>query len=297
MNIDWPIRMVVLASLCACDTGSDAPSRVSLGQAEDVFVKAYCERMFSCRCEQGRYFESFESCAELVQIQVDQLRNVAGLDYDPSCLGALKDRLDDLGCDASAPASEESCVAQCQPFHGARGLGESCHEVDEGYSDCAQRLRCEIVNCDYDPVTGESTCTGMCVDPCAGSPDGPCNGGCDDDYWCDIETDACKRMPHAGDLCPQGFCGEPDYCAVDPDDPTVTRCFAPAALGEACSGHSQCASGYCPAGSCADLPKKGESCAGTFACAPGLDCDNDTMKCVTADALVCQLPPTISNGY
>lgn len=291
--------MVVIASLLACDAESDAPSKVALADAEDVFERAYCERMFSCRCEQGRYFESIAACMDLVRIQVDQLRDVppmAGVTYDPRCLGERKDQLDELGCDATTAEPDASCVAPCQPWHGALGVGASCRSSDDGYSDCAQRLRCNIESCDTDPMTGENTCTGTCADPCAS--DGPCAGGCGDDAWCDFETNTCQPLPHTGEPCnAAGLCHAPDFCALDPDDPTITRCFAPAALGDPCMGHSQCESGYCPAGACAELPQKGESCAGTFACARGLQCDNASMKCVVADALVCQQSPGLSNGY
>jgi hypothetical protein len=306
--------VAVIATVWACELEDDPPTLVPLDQADEAIEKAYCERMFDCRCDQGRRFDEIAACREWVDERVAQLRDEAeqtGLAYDPACLGITVDRLDDLGCAASFgdDDDDDTCTAPCFPLHGDVPVGGQCERADYGgYSNCAQGLECDIDEC----FDGE-TCTGLCENPCFGE----CDEDCGDDARCNEgtcvplpgigqqcseygcasglacrydELDAqCVRLPELGDDCTDlGQCAEDLRCDRDPMTGEGT-CIGPTKLGDACMGHQECASGFCPAGFCDDLPAKGESCAGTNACREGLDCDGESQTCVTGDAILCQL--------
>jgi hypothetical protein len=74
---------------------------------------------------------------------------------------------------------------------------------------------------------------------------------------------------------------------------TITACQTPAgkgALGSACAYPAQCDSTYCAVpkgaacGTCAAVPKAGDSCAAEDGCGPGFDCTKDTSICVVPAA-------------
>lgn len=303
------------AAAWACELEGDPPTQVPIAQADSILEEAYCERMFDCPCEQGRRFDTLEGCSANVREDIDALEariEATGLTYDPTCLGAWVDALEDLGCSAvgSDDAGDE-CVPPCAILHGDVPIGGACRDFN-GDSDCAQGLQCNVETCD-----GGDSCSGTCIAPC----DGPCPGGCADDERCDQETLVCEPLPQLGESCVESGCApglgclyEDDgssaqcvklpglggscvellickdelRCDLDPQTMTAV-CVGPSAIDEPCAGHSECDSGYCPAGFCAALPGKGDSCAGTSACAEGLDCDPETQVCVTGDAIVCDL--------
>ncbi|MBC8072114.1 MAG: hypothetical protein IAG13_27585 [Deltaproteobacteria bacterium] len=280
---------------CDADDGEFVPSTVAFDDIEEHFDRAYCERMFECQCEQGRWFESVGACEQSVRDQAEQLRAVPqgdGISYDPACVGARVDALDALGCATELDPAADDCASRCPIFHGERGVDEACSlDATNQYSDCAAGLSCNIQECDYDPVTGAETCTGSCTDPCAPQPGGGC-GTCDQDSYCDWNIEECVPLPRVGDSCSNsGRCFGDAFCDAS------AVCVAQVELGGPCSGHRQCESGYCPAGSCAALPGRGDSCAGTNACADALACDFETQICVEADALICQWPSGLETYY
>jgi hypothetical protein len=289
------LRVMAIASACiaafACDpVHVEDPTQVALADIEDTFETAYCERMFACTCDQGRYFEHMSDCAASLGYEADALRDqppVAGIVYDPFCVGERVDALDELGCAAELDDEVAGCTRPCRILHGERAEGQSCTTTTDGnYSDCGKRLRCDVQECNDD------RCTGVCADPCAPSSDEGC-GGCGALSYCDYEINECRPLPEEGKPCGSGsYCAEDLLCVTDPVDPTIALCTARGELGAACSGHNQCESGYCPAGACTSLPGRGESCVGTRACDDGLQCDVTSNLCVDGDALVC----TISSG-
>jgi hypothetical protein len=244
-----------------CDpSGDDPPRQVAFEDAQEVLEAEYCELLFSCDC-QGMALESLEACGEYVRSSLEQVQpppGVEGLVYDPYCMGELIDGIAALGCSTPTDDDADSCQ-RCFLYHGEKREGEVCHAASHGidsYSDCGKRLRCNATEC------SGTTCTGTCVDPCLGIGSPPC-GGCNDGSYCDPATEQC--MPIA-----EGKAND-----------------------EPCTGHAQCDSGYCPAGFCAQLPEKGESCEGTFVCAEGLTCDFATSTCVHVDAYLCTHLPAL----
>ena len=154
----------------------------------------------------------------------------------------------------------------------------------------------------------------VCQEP--GNEGDPCQDlGCRSDLLCDYAADQCIPMPTEGEPCPQGQCAEGlqcDYdasvCRIPPDqsgkpcvqgvcapalwcdtsgDPTGV-CRADQADGEPCSGHGQCASGYCPNGFCHPVPLEGDDCRGALLCAAGLVCNGETCEdAVASGPAVC----------
>ena len=245
----------------ACDplaaTQIDPARQVALEDAEETLRAAYCERMFSCACEY-RLYTDVDACMDEVRTRVailEQQPRVDGMFFDAYCLGEKVDELDELDCAPPPEDYGEECERPCFLYHGDVHEGRLCHTPEGGaYSDCSKRLVCSVDNC-----TAGFGCTGTCVDPCMDSTPSAC-GSCEDDELCDEGSGMCVPLPL-------------------PD------------LGEPCTGHSQCQSGFCPAGYCAVVPGQGESCATSKICAQGTKCDELTMICVPGDALVCTLPP------
>jgi hypothetical protein len=314
MLVGWMRGLVVVGVVAlACELEGDPPTLVPLAQADEALVDAYCERMFECRCEQGRRFDEMQACRAWVDERVATLRmeaELTGLTYDPACIGITVDRLDDLRCAATVTedGDDETCTLPCYPLHGDVLTGGACTRTEySGYSDCAQGLECSIEECD-----GTGNCTGACYNPCFGECESDCGDaarcidgacmplpgvgescgdyGCAEGLDCDYGSGSgtCRRRADLGESCTDIACAEDLRCDFDNMTGEGT-CVGPTALGDACMGHQECESGYCPAGFCDELPGEGDSCAGTFACEKGLDCDSETMKCVDGDAIVCQL--------
>jgi hypothetical protein len=310
----------VLALNCDQGSGEKPATILAIDDAVDALDEAYCERLNACDCNE-EWQPTQQECRDQIAAQIDawqQDGEANGLEYDGSCLGAVLDALDELGCEAAEDGDDDDepqCVAQCRPYHGRAAVGGLCHSYGQ-FDDCAQGLRCQIETCD-----GEDDCTGTCRDPCARAEVGEncdelqcvegaqcdyqtqrcrsladegescSNFACREDLVCDFENDRCVVLPSVGDSCFQGACAEGAFCVADPADPTMGTCTAPGELDEACMGHRQCESGYCPAGFCRELPGKGEECFGT--CADGLACEfeAETSKCVEAPAAVCNSNP------
>ena len=134
---------------------------------------------------------------------------------------------------------------------------------------------------------------GTCQDPCEDwderhfvAAGGSCEeASCDEELFCN-ENRFCEALPVAGELCRNGACASSATCDQSDPDPELWSCISLIASGDPCSGHDQCDSGYCPAGFCAALPRRGESCKGTGVCGPNLDCHEEI--CVPAEAAVCE---------
>lgn len=158
-------------------------------------------------------------------------------------------------CDFGVCADGLDCAWQSddQRYCQARALeGEPCTE-----RRCSEELICNQA----------STCQ---VRPSAGSP---CvYGECALGATCDFETDLCRELPLEGEPCLFNDCDFGLWCQSTSDDPEGT-CRAPIATGEMCSGHSQCASGFCPNGFCWPRALEGDDCSDGTTCGVGLVCN------------------------
>ncbi len=290
----WTL-IVLAVGLIGCDDEGPAAS-VPLDRALGELRRAYCERMLSCACDGNTYFSDAPACEQHLDARLDAMGAAAtelGLAYDGRCVGEAVSHFDDLGCDrAEAETGANSCTAPCKSFVGDRLVGEECRvsQLDYSTDDCAAGLRC-IRTCDDSGV-----CRDVCLEYCARGEGNCFDTGCPSGEFCNFETSRCDALPTAGEACSQG-CAEGLFCDTpDPAMPAERVCAALRANGEACTGHGFCGSGYCPAGRCAPLPELGDSCAGTFTCAPGLSCESTpegTSTCALAGPAVCTAPPPL----
>ena len=154
---------------------------------------------------------------------------------------------DGLSCDWQADV--------CRPLAQS---GESCDSLQ-----CAAGLSCDSSQtCGSLPIAGESCPQGLCSDEAV----------------CDWTVGSCVGRPLVGSRCVVGECAEQLWCdSSDPQEPDGP-CTERLARAEACSGHQQCETGYCPAGYCLDKPLLGEGCAGAMVCGQGLVCDG--VSCI-----------------
>ena len=105
----------------ACEV--DEPSSVALEDVEAALSAELCDRMFSCRCNQGRTYESLARCEQEAAQLARELEAVPmeqpGIElvYDPACMGAVIDRFADAGCSSVVPAPEGdgACTGRCVP--------------------------------------------------------------------------------------------------------------------------------------------------------------------------------------
>lgn len=300
----------------ACDVEEIEPRAVELEEIEAVLSEELCNRVLSCRCGQGRHYRDPESCEEDARVLAEQIEALpsefptADLTYDPTCLGATVDAYVELGCDAEVPepemSEEEACTPPCHYFYGTRLVGQSCEIRGSDVTDCAQGLLCTSGNECVNPCAEEPPPTGVkeggdcfvgdCVDglycdlatetclslPLAGEP---CyERRCAEDLLCEFDTGLCRGQPVAGERCFASQCPGDLFCETDFGDPNGEQlCYAPQPLAAPCRGHSQCDSGYCPAGVCDVPPSAGEQCSGV--CGEGLDCV--ATVCAKADSAIC----------
>ncbi len=253
-----------------------------------------CERLSGLAvgeiCRDPDTFEQLDRCAD-------------GL----ACIG-------DVGRCAKAPAAGEACLGgECDadsycdyygdnPVCRARvGEGASCDSAecqsglscayletpDGNYSatcrpraqegqPCAETACDEGLTCNYQ--------VGLCTPP-AGLGQYCVELGCIEGALCNYDLGVCVEPPSAGQPCVNSECARDAWCDTTLD---VATCTLDLALAAACTGHSQCNSGYCPAGFCDVRPGLGESCAGSLVCELGASCDGQVCReSVTHGPAVC----------
>jgi hypothetical protein len=173
--------------------------------------------------------------------------------------------------------------ASCQPglycaySEGPNGFSATCRRRGEEGDPCFEADCAAGLQCNYEQ--------GICAAPASAGQS--CQQiDCDDDTVCDYDIGGiCVAPPGPGQTCVQGECARGAWCDTTPDVPT---CVPDLALAVACTGHSQCESGYCPAGFCDVRPKLGESCAGSLVCEIGASCDGQICReSVTRGPAVC----------
>jgi hypothetical protein len=276
-----PLVTITFTAVGCDDPKGTRVREVPLEDAAEHVVRDFCGPMFACECPNGRPYASRAECEASARQLVDAYRaeaSVANLTYDPQCVGQWLEDIESQGCSARPLDDSEQCVSACRAFHGDKPVGAQCQFYSYGLHDCAQGL----------------VCAGVCQDPCGDDSNLPqqgeqcASGVCAAELYCDFSqpVPVCQARPGPGEACFSDECQAGLFCElVDPQDPATWRCKAVGEVGEPCSGHNQCATGYCPAGSCRELPQQGESCRGTFVCDAGLVCREEI--CVDSDPLIC----------
>lgn len=222
------------------------------------------------RCADPNAFGNFDDCAQGLSCAWDpgtceRLATEGQSCFDRQCAEGLYCDWQTERCAAAAAEGERCDEVECAPglYCGWDTEQRRCRaHSDEGE-------RCSDARCRDDLVCNEANvCTGP---PLSGEP---CLYGsiCAQGLRCDFELVRCAELPLRGEPCLQGECGVGSWCEITIDDPEGT-CVAPVEVGQPCSGHLQCTSGFCPNGFCWARPTEGESCEDSQVCAPGLVCN------------------------
>lgn len=119
-----------------------------------------------------------------------------------------------------------------------------------------------------------AACVSVEYDEAPGLGDPCTRDDCSEELYCHPTMRVCTERPEIGEAC-LGTCAEGATCREDPPGSSEAVCVEATENGLACMGHFECASQYCPAGFCDDLPEVGESCRGTSLCAGDLICVDD----------------------
>lgn len=189
----------------------------------------------------------------------------------------------DVGCGDDAYCEWETNT--CRPRPGA---GQSCYDQPcaEGL-DCAYEYESDTATCVEPAALGESCQAVRCSDGLYCDETSSCRGPaelgescnwvpCITALVCDYEFGTtCRERPAAGQACISGECEDGAVCDFASGAPS---CVAAAVNGEACMGHVECASEYCPRGFCEARPGLGDDCSDLFVCAAGLSCDGSTCR-------------------
>ncbi len=274
----------MVAASSSCD-GTGIETNPALARA----ANAVCSRLEACGCfnlPQGGDDYGYDGYSEFLSTNTcvptlegaltpsnpsggtgyyDDNRDEPAIFLDEQCVEILAERFERTPCgELPIPTCEE----QCSLFYGTRHKGEAC--ADQEIELCGRGLAC---------IAGE------CRDPCDTA--GPALVGqaclesaCDDGLICRIDYDpdtgepsgVCVALPAIGAMCDSGECVPEAWCDTSGPMPV---CRPLGQHGEACSGHTQCASSYCPAGRCVRAPGEGEACGANSRCDDGLRCDDE----------------------
>jgi len=227
-------------------------------------------------CRTGEMGEQFEDCAGSLYCDWETALCTRGGQDGESC--------EDDRCGDGLDCVREGDVRVCRPYAIE---GETC-----GSLGCASGLWCDydinqcrgpaqldetcgLVQCDVGLVCGfsEQRCV---IAPPVGAE---ClSSQCEPGAVCNQSEYVCVSVPGEGQPCVSGVCANGLWCDEGSGD---GLCRAPLTNGEACGGHAQCESRYCPAASCLDRPVLGEDCTGANVCARGLVCNGTT--CIETD--------------
>lgn len=240
------------------------------------------------QCRDPATFEDLDRCGQNLVCAGDTGRCLRAPAVGEPCPNGL---CDDAGyCDWNEPNQ------RCQPRVGE---GANCEQAE-----CQSGLDCVYVEdaggyfatCRPRAQAGEVCFEVGCDDGLDCGPDGLCRArgelgadcsfvGCVDGLLCNYDIMRCAEPPAAGLPCLSGECAPGAWCDNSLD---FSLCVAGLPLGDACTGHRQCATGFCPAGFCDARPALGESCAGTLVCEVGASCDGRICRpSVTRGPAVC----------
>lgn len=251
--------MVLLAAGCG---------RVSKDDAPEAVADLVCQLRSDCDClDQSACQSRVEDAVSTMIVDAED----AGLEYDAKCMGELLTHVEEQGCHwAVEGGGKDSCL--CRPFYGEQIEGGQCQNI--------QTVDIPGLDIQIDTCDAETLCwpphlpSGTCVPRCwvhTGKPKGescvtPPFLDCAEGLAC--TQDVCRPGPAVGEPCEDRGCEKGAFC----DDDFV--CAQLRSQGEPCDDFRQCASDYCPNGTCQPLPGFGDECFG--GCQQGLACDGGT---------------------
>lgn len=156
---------------------------------------------------------------------------------------------------------------ECTYIEGSNGSYEA-----QCRAEATEGMPCFEVGC----VDGlDCSANGLCVAP-VGEGQSCYDIDCEEGLICDFDGGMiCRALPKAGAACLFGECENGSFCELE-------VCVPGLPLAQACTGHRQCESGFCPAGFCDRRPQLGDSCADALACDVGASCDGAVCRASVA---------------
>ncbi len=268
---------------------------------------ALCDKRAACDCDQDDQFAPIDfECGDWPLREQGFFRMVdTSRAFDPGCVDRWEAWVDGLRCQAVAlPRYEDVCPL----YHGTIAQGMPCSGDNPLSTECDRDLFCLAGTC-RDP---QVTAFGGVDQPCdfgdrCDDDQLECNGGlcrrlptagepcpdfrCDENARCDQDM-RCQSLPSAGQSCLDGACSPGAFCDLDPMT-GEGDCLGLLDLGDPCTGHLQCSSGNCPAGICKDPARPGEACSGTLPCGEDSFCVNFVCEAFPEDSAplgsICEL--------
>lgn len=281
------LRSVVLALGLAAMGASTLGSCTTGPGRDDVAIQrletALCEKQVECGC--SRFTE--QACGDWPIYPYGQMElQRSERTYDPECQEQWLAWLDTLTCSTLAAVPDRSEL--CPLYHGTIREGMECTVEGSLFeTDCERGLICAGRVCRDpqgisfgelgEPCRNFDLCYGggRCVDGLCQrlpGPGEPClSFECASGAFC--AEDVCQPAPLVGEPCMFDECVEGAYCEIDPMT-SEGQCRRLGDIGDACSGHSQCMSGNCPAGTCQYPAKPGDPCSNRLPCGPGSICSD-----------------------
>ncbi|MBL4686335.1 MAG: hypothetical protein JKY37_17200, partial [Nannocystaceae bacterium] len=213
----------------------------------------------ACRYEEALLFEAFVTEA------LD-----AGLEYDQTCAGEHRQRLEQHGCEWAWDLADD--CNPCPVVHGDKPVGVACeiYERNPAYSDCARGLLCP--NLRPDQAFGSPVCVQACPTPVAVGES--CKGQaadssrpllCVDGAYC--KAGVCTQGAGIGERCAsERDCTSRASCSLAEED--VRVCTPKVALGKMCDLANRCLEGSC----LNELDAEGNTTSARSCVGPGEPC-------------------------
>jgi hypothetical protein len=302
----FALVLSLTATLAACASTPAAPAPEPVPRDESAFCamrRGVCERQIACGVYLMTRAMSVESClGQLACEAQERAARVSGVSLDEAKLLRCTAALKAASCaeltpfegpvESSLLATNDDCATA---LAGTRVAGEACvlgSQCAEGFtcggSACPGTCRAKPASCNPGVCPAGTFCDGLdCkVQATRGATCALCGGddvacsSCEAGLFCQLRpgefTGTCVDAKAAGSSCADitsfNECAAPNVCLTD-----TSRCEAPRALGETCSGALDCGrDARCDlggTGTCAPLLPLGAACTNVFyACGPGASC-------------------------
>jgi hypothetical protein len=269
MNGALAARLMVGALALSCGDGGGATS--------SEFVSSYCDLLQPC-CAMAKLSTDGKQCKALLGAFAPTNYNATA---GEACLAELRaasgkpDFCSD-GLDGTTGSCDKAFPDQSS---GSKKPGETCDMDDECAPSAEGDVRCQRAS-----VVGGTVVRKCQVHVIGKEGDQPCVGT--------VDGSVTSYSSSGDDVPPKGYlCRVADglYC-----DWTSHACVKFKAIGESCSGSSDCGrGGSCDGGKCVARKELGAACTGGFAsqgeCVEGAYCSATSMTCAAqlGDGMAC----------
>lgn len=266
MTFARKLGLVIMLAATAC--GDDGGGEISIDQYAEARRDAQCKQLVAC----GEV-KDLETCraahlpGDPDVLSASQLAAVAmkRASFDGKMAAACLDAMSQRGCDSTSEVFRTTPAACLAVFTG----------TVHGGAACAEDVECISQTCSVPATCNEPCCVGTCTgdaapgfaklgEACGGA------GQCDPaTAFCDQVALTCAPLKASGDLCQtRTECGYGLDCGLD------GTCAPLPKLGESCSGPCRDAGTTCSAASnmCVAVGLDGATCSVSADCSPLYEC-------------------------